>query len=293
MTLRESTRESYRERVLRTLVSLERDLDREPRLEELARGAYLSPFHFHRVFSAVVGESPTEYVRRLRLERAAQELRQSTRQVQHVAREAGYGSHEAFTRAFRSRFGVAPSAFRRLAEDVLPRGDGDEGATHHGRIEVVAPIRVAFLRHVGPYELAPMAWERLMTWAGSSTQFQRSAGSTEPLLLGVPHDNPSVTPPERLRFDCCIAVDDSVRPEGEIGVQDVAGGAYATAVHRGPFERLAETYGWIALSFIPESGYRMRSAPFLELYLTPPERTPPEELLTEVFVPVAGGSQRK
>src|SRR5687768_7790051 len=152
MTLRESTRESYQERVLRTLVSLERDIDRDPRLDDLARGAHLSPFHFHRVFSAVVGESPVEYVRRLRLERAAHELRQSTRQVQHVAREAGYGSHEAFTRAFRARFGVVPSVFRRLGEEAVPRGDG--GAARRGRIEVLRPIRVAFIRHVGPYELA-------------------------------------------------------------------------------------------------------------------------------------------
>jgi AraC family transcriptional regulator len=290
MTPRESTRESYRERVLRTLVSLERDIDREPRLDDLAEEAHLSPFHFHRVFSAVVGESPVEYVRRLRLERAARELRQSTRQVQHVAREAGYGSHEAFTRAFRAQFGVAPSAFRRLADGALP---GRDGAAHRGRVEVLRPIRVAFIRHVGPYDLAPMAWGRLMTWAGSSTQFRRSARSNDPLLLGVPHDNPSVTPPERLRFDCCVAVDDRVRPEGEIGVQDVAGGVYACAVHRGPFERLAETYAWIATSFIPDAGYRMRSGPFLELYLTPPEHTPSADLLTEVFVPVIGQSRRR
>ena len=76
-------------------------------------------------------------------------------------------------------------------------------------------------------------------------------------------------------------------------MQDIAGGAYARAVHRGPFERLAETYVWIAASFIPEAGYRMRSGPFLELYLTPPERTPPEALLTEVFVPVIGQSRER
>src|SRR5688500_20037975 len=107
MTVRESTRESYQERVLRTLVSLERDIDREPRLDDLARGAHLSPFHFHRVFSAVVGESLVEYVRRLRLERAAHELRQWTRPIQHVAREAAYCSHEAYTRTILARFGVA------------------------------------------------------------------------------------------------------------------------------------------------------------------------------------------
>ncbi len=101
--MRPSTRHSYRERVLRTIVALERDIERDPVLNDLAAAAHLSPFHFHRVFGAVVGETPVGYVRRLRLERAAHELRHSVQPIQQLARESGYGSHEAFTRAFRAR----------------------------------------------------------------------------------------------------------------------------------------------------------------------------------------------
>jgi AraC family transcriptional regulator len=108
----------------------------------------------------------------------------------------------------------------------------------------------------------------------------------EPLFLGLAHDDPRLTPAARLRCDCCIEVTASVRGEGDVGVTEVCGGAYATAVHRGPFERLAETYAWLALDFMPREGGSMRTAPCIEIDLTPPERAPPAELLTEVLVPI-------
>src|SRR5690349_24710545 len=106
---------------MRAVVAIERDLDAPHSLPELAAHACLSPFHFHRLFAAVVGEPPAEYVRRLRLERAAHELSMSNRAVADIAREAGYGSQSAFTRAFRERFGCAPRVFR---ERERGRGTG-------------------------------------------------------------------------------------------------------------------------------------------------------------------------
>ena len=66
---------------------------------------------------------------------------------------------------------------------------------------------------------------------------------------------------ERDLFDCCIEVAANVRGEGDVGVTEVGGGEYATAVHRGPFDRLAETYAWLALDFMPREGRSMRKAP--------------------------------
>ena len=71
-----------------------------------------SPYHFHRIFKGVVGEGVNEYVRRLRLESAAVALKTTDRGVLQVALDAGYGTHEAFTRAFRQLFGVSPTQFR-------------------------------------------------------------------------------------------------------------------------------------------------------------------------------------
>ena len=263
---------------MRAVVAIERDLDADFTLSQLAEHACLSAFHFHRLFAAVVGEAPAEYVRRLRLERAAHEVMTSRRAVADIGREAGYGSQSAFTRAFRDRFGLAPGVFRRRERDFQPRPA--IGARRTGQIETVAPLRVAFVRHVGPYEEVRPVFERLTRWA------EERGATVAPLLLGLAHDDPGITPAAQLRFDCCIEVAANVRGEGDIGVTEAGGGEYATAVHRGPFERLAETYGWIAGDFMPREGRSMRKAPCIEIYLTPPERTPPADLLTEVLVPV-------
>jgi AraC family transcriptional regulator len=271
------------ERVLRAVVAIERDLDATLSLHELADHACLSPFHFHRLFTAVVGESPAEYVRRLRLERAAHELSTTLRTVADIGREAGYGSQSAFTRAFGERFGCAPGVFRERQRETK-RGHWPRPVVEQrklvGRIETVAPLRAAFIRHVGPYDQVRPAFERLAVWAAAH------ASNIAPLFLGLAHDNPRITPAAQLRFDCCVEVSANVRGESDVGVTEVCGGEYATAVHRGPFDRLAETYTWLVLDFMPREGRSMRKAPCIEIYLTPPERTPPAELLTEVLVPV-------
>ena len=110
--MKEDTRQDYAERIIRVLVHIQQNLDDALPLEDLAAIAHFSPFHFHRVFTGMVGESVKQYVRRLRLERAAMRLKHGERPVTSIAFEAGYETHEAFTRAFRSAFGRSPSEFR-------------------------------------------------------------------------------------------------------------------------------------------------------------------------------------
>ncbi|MEZ4657768.1 MAG: AraC family transcriptional regulator [Caldilineaceae bacterium] len=80
----------------------------------LATVAGFSVAHFHRIFLAQVGESPTAYVRRLRLDRAGRKLRMGAVDIGEVALAAGYESHNAFSKAFKQHFGLSPSAFRQL-----------------------------------------------------------------------------------------------------------------------------------------------------------------------------------
>ena len=279
---RASTSSSYRERVLRALVEIERDPARVLELEALAREACLSPFHFHRVFTAIVGEGPAEYGRRLRLERAAHALALSDDAVSAIARRAGYARQESFTRAFQARYGATPSAFRK--EQRGRWAPAPSGESRVGRVEVVPPLRVAFIRHVGPYEQAPAQFERLMQWAGSLAK--RRGDKEEPLLLGIAHDNPALTPAHQLRFDCCIAIaDDVTRGEGDVAIQTVLGGRYAVAVHQGSFATLAQTYRWLTRDFLPQQKLAFRPAATVEIYLTPPN-VEATDGLTEVLLPV-------
>jgi AraC family transcriptional regulator len=281
--MRSATADLYQERILNVLLHLREHLDEDVSLETLARVAHFSPFHFHRIFRGMVGESVKEHVRRLRLERAAVRLRRTRAPVTQLAFEAGFESHEAFTRAFRAMFGDSPSAYRRSAVLHLPGGSElKTGETAmQAQIKTVDPMEVVFVRHVGPYQTCQPAWDKLCAWAATHPMFGPGTRA-----LGVSHDDPDVTPPEKLRYDACLTVSQPVQPEGEVGVMTIGGGRYATTVHRGPFEGLTQTYAELCGQWVPQNGHEIRSAPCFEIYLNDPKTTPPEELLTEIYVPV-------
>src|SRR5215470_14455260 len=111
--MRDTTIQDYQSRILKVLVHIQKSLDSPVSLEELAAIAHFSPCHFHRIFRGMVGESVKEHVRRLRLERAAHGLKLGDEPVTRIAFEAGYETHESFTRAFGAMFGESPSRFRR------------------------------------------------------------------------------------------------------------------------------------------------------------------------------------
>src|SRR5262249_31383439 len=119
------------------------------------------------------------------------------------------------------------------------------------RIETLAPMKVAFLRHVGPYddEALTHTSQKLLTWA-------QSHGILGPgsLKVGVSSDNPHVTRADRLRYDACITIDRPFEPEGEIGRQEISGGTYAVVTHKGPYERMHETYAYLYGDWLPRSG---------------------------------------
>jgi AraC family transcriptional regulator len=97
------------------------NLDQALDVHALALGAALSPFHFHRVFRGMVGETPIELHRRLRLERAAWCLRHQETPVTEIAFAAGYETHESFTRAFRLRYDCGdwlPKSGHRMRDGV-------------------------------------------------------------------------------------------------------------------------------------------------------------------------------
>ena len=222
-------------------------------------------------------------------------LRQTSRPVTEMAFDAGYESLEAFSRAFRAMFGTSPSRFRIMHRSHVathsPSGvhyspDSPTvefrpirgGSRMNVKIETVKPMRVAFVRHVGPYDQCKPAWEKLCEWAGP-----RGLLGEGTRFIGLSHDDPEVTPPEKLRYDACIPVDADVRPEGDIGIQEIRGGEYAVATHAGPYNKLIETYAKLFGQGIPRLGREPASAPCLEVYLNDPESTDPDELLTDIY----------
>jgi AraC family transcriptional regulator len=293
--MRTVTLTDYKQRMLRVLVHIQQHLDDPLALDELARVACFSPHHFHRVFKGMVGEPVKEHVRRLRLERAASQLKLGSASLIDIALGAGYESHEAFTRSFKNAFGRPPSQFRSRRQ--TKRRDAPSGV-HYGEslslrfrtqrpggsmkveIKQLQPMRVAFMRHTGPYREVGETWEQFLTVMGKDGYL-----SGNPMMLGICHDDPEVTPPAKLRYDACLTVDDFA-PDGDIGAQTVAGGLYAMTTHIGPYEELSRAYAELLGQWIPRSGYELRDAPCFEAYLNDPQSTPAEELLTDIYAPL-------
>ncbi len=296
--MNEQTQISYRERMTRVLCFIEEHLDEPISLDELADVACFSPYHFHRVFRGMVGETVKGYVRRLRLERAAAKLTNAAASITTVALDAGYESHEAFIRAFRARFGCAPGEYRHrtraqriecLLGDVIgPDSTANNRKSKLGaaivdaRIETLPKTKVAFVRHVGPYVNCKAAWDKLCGWAGPKGLLTNDA-----VFLGICHDDPEITPPEKIRYDACVVVSENVQPENEVGVTEIGGAEFAVATHLGPFEKLKDSYAELAGRWIPSQGRECESMPSLEFfYRSDPENTPPEKLVTDIYIPL-------
>ena len=106
--MKDETVDDYQARMLRVLIHIQKKLGGELPLEELPAVAHFSPYHFHRIFRGLIGESVKEHVRRLRLERAAHRLRHTGQQITEIGLDAGYQTPESFTRAFHRMFGQSP-----------------------------------------------------------------------------------------------------------------------------------------------------------------------------------------
>jgi len=280
------------------LVHIQQHLDEALELEELAGLASFSPYHFHRIFKGMVGESVKEHIRRLRLERAAGHLKLGSAPVTRIALDAGYESHEGFTRSFRAVFGVSPSQFRLSSKHRLtaatsglhyqdgqaPRDFTSPRLGSRGlevKIGHREPLRVAFMRHVGPYDEVGETWDKLLPPLGKEGWLGGNA-----LLIGICHDDPEVTPPDRIRYDACVSVDETFAPTGEIGVQVIPGGDHAVTTHFGPYHKLGETYTKLLGQWLPRSGREPRWAPCFEVYLNDPYSTDPEDLLVDIYAPL-------
>jgi AraC family transcriptional regulator len=199
-----------------------------------------------------------------------------------IALDSGYQTPESFTRAFDAMFGDSPSGFRQSSRELsTPVRQRVPGPPLEVRLQRIGPLRLAFIRHTGPYDEVGIAWGKLMSWAG-----RRGLLGPGMKALGIVHDDLEITPPETLRYDAALAVDESVQPAGELGIQNLEACDYAVATHRGPYTALGETYARLCGEWLPASGRELLAAPGVEVYRNTPFNTAPEDLLTDIHLPL-------
>ena len=275
---------------------IDRHLDQKLDLAVLAGVAHFSPFHFHRLFHALMGEALGDYLRRRRLETAATRLRAQLRiPVLDVALAVGFGSAEAFTRAFRVRFGCSPTQWRnskpgqvggkpRQAARASNRKDDSspkQELTMNVRLVDREPVRVAYLRHTGPY--GPALGVFWMTAVAPWMQTNHLMGRDR---FGISLDDPAVTKPAQCRYDACVASPEGEVLSGDPGRKVIPGGKYAMTSVVGDYAKLGKAWEDFYGSIFG-SGLKTKADLCFERYINTPADTVPDELITELYAPLA------
>ncbi len=298
--MRSATLEDYDVRLSRALDLVLRRLDQPLTVEEVAAAAGFSRFHCQRMFRAMTGESIAELVRRFRLQRAGHRLRHESVKVIEVALDAGYGSEEAFSRAFRRGCGMSPGRYRTAwppppfsspgARVRYYPGEGrveidprTGGINMEVRIETFDDILVARIRHVGPYNEVGQSFERLFEWAAA-------IGAGTGRVLSLSYDDPDDAAPQSLRSDACVELRSDASPPPGISLDRLGAGRYAVYTHRGYYDGIADAYGRLFGSWLSESGEELDDRPCMEIYRNSPLDTAPEQLLTDLCLPLRPAS---
>ena len=271
-------KERYETRINRALALIDRHIDQDLSIERLADEACLSPFHFHRIFSALTGESVHAMTTRMRMERALALTERGTRpQWKAVAAAVGYRSQDVFTRAFKRQFGCTPSAFD-LERYWSDRPDRDSALAVSRyflrpalpmpadfRVEIVdrPAANLVVSRAVGGYLDPPRivaAYERISTLA-------KALGIAMPgRLAGASRDDPELVPLSRCRYDFCLEVPAGTAVPNGFQAAVRAEGCWAVTHVKGDFSAVDRAWNLLFKSWLPASGRNLREVPAEEVY---------------------------
>ncbi|NJS39420.1 MAG: AraC family transcriptional regulator [Rhodobacteraceae bacterium] len=252
-------------------------------LDALADVAALSRFHFHRVYNAVVGETAANTVRRMRLHRAAVALAQGTDPISTIAKRVGYPQIASFTRAFSGHYGLTPAAFRNRGElRPFPLLLARKGPLMFPVITRTDPERrLAAVPHKGPYPEIGRAFEKL-----GSTVAARGFYGRFGHMVGVYYDSTADVRPADLRSHAGLEAPADMALEPPLEEVRLPAGRHAVLTFTGPYAGLPAAYDQLLGVWLPASGEVPADAPIFEVYLNSPMDTAPEDLVTEICLPL-------
>jgi AraC family transcriptional regulator len=271
----------YVDRINRAVDYVTRNLAQPLRLEEVARAACFSSYHFHRIFRALMGETLASFVKRVRLERAVYLLsHREGATLTQIALACGFSSSSDFSRSFRAAYGVPPSAFdierfRSTGRDAmlaslsagddrqkferLRSGENPDGFTV--TLRSLPARRVAYIRVHRPYEgdHVVQATARLLAWA-------EARGLADGQWLGYQWEDPEIVPLEKCRYDVGVEVPGDTRHSGEVSVADFSPCVVAEVDIAGSIDLELRALDWLYRTWLPGSGYAPAHLPGFEAW---------------------------
>lgn len=294
----EQTNKDYMSRINKIFDFIEANLEKPMTLEELATVAGFSKYHFNRIFRAMVGETPFQFILRLRLEKAASFIAIDNQEsIAELAFKCGFSGISVFSRSFKKHFGISASQYKKekLEKSNLSQLESNLTQPEKRAISYFCPeqqtikwrtkmeinkgvevkkwpeMTVAYIRSMGAYDgnhaLYQSHQDKLFAWAGA----RNLLGGKDFKYLTLYHDNPKVALSDNLRMSLCITVPAETKVEGEIGKMIIEAATYAICHFELTQLDFQTAWNWVYGQWLPHSGYQPDDKPYFENYLAPPK----------------------
>jgi AraC family transcriptional regulator len=275
----------YENRLQRVSAYIHAHLDDDLDMDRLAEIACMSPYHWHRIYRAIHGETLAATVKRLRLHRAAGDIVRTTLSVNEIAVRSGYPNLQSFNRIFKAAYGMPPARYRKEGSHTIftSQQTGKADAMFNVTLQSIDGYRLAGIPHTGPYMQISRAFETLY-----GTLHSRGLARADMRTIGVYFDDPDLVAPEDLRSLACVTVDTDFPVEAPFEGFTIQGGEYAVLRHKGPYADMHKAYQWLFATWLPASGRELRESVMFEDYINNPRDVPPTDLLTDIYLPLKG-----
>ncbi|MBL7481504.1 AraC family transcriptional regulator [Legionella bononiensis] len=278
---------NYDRQLKKAIDFIGKHLDDKLSLDQLSDIACFSKYHFHRLFTAFTGISLQHYIRWLRLKRAAHQLIVNKEtSIIEIAINAGFESHESFTRAFKQACNLNPSEFRAQSSwhawEQPPYCMPKQGnMIMNVTIKNIQARRLAVLEHKGDPRKVGDSVNQLISWAKTQIMsLKPKAGEA----FGFGYDDPQTTLPEEFRFDLGITVPEQLNIEGKLIEKRLPAGRYAVAVHKGSRNNISDTVYGLYRDWLPTSGEELGDLPCIFCYYNFDHEVADTELITECWL---------
>lgn len=281
MTSLSPVQQSYERRLIRVTQYLHEHLDQPLDLQKLADLACMSPYHWHRIYQGIHGESVIATLKRLRLQKAAALLLRSDLPVKQIAAQVGYPNLQSFTRTFTQTYGLPPARFRETGNALSLPAAGCADVRYPVRLCELPAQRLIQTAHQGAYMEIGRAFDVLNVCAG-----QRGWIGAETEWMGIYPDDPAITEEAALQSYAALSVPadwQEVLP-APFSMRELPAGTYAILRYQGPYSAMQPVYQWFCGKWLPASGYEVAAYPPFEKYLNNPRQTAPAELLTDIYL---------
>jgi len=288
------TQAEYIRRINKALEFIDQHLDQTIRLEDVARVSHFSPYDFHRMFHAMVGETVNDYVSRKRMEKAASRLiYKPILSVTDVAEAGGFSSSANFSKAFKLYFGLSPTEIRNPDNDekrkigklyrkygkaintqelysqfVTKSGAFDPDKLEEMLMKIIVEDKqeqsIAYLTTPKGYELDSVfaTWDKIIHWAET-----RGIDEKAQTRYAICHDNPTITPEDKCRYDAAMVIDPDVQVIPPYNQSVIPAGKYAIAYYKDDAGKINNFITELCSKWFPDSGYEPDDYPPLFNYL--------------------------